>query len=605
MAGVGTRGGIGLHRLASGLALALVAAGLLVLAGWHFDVATLKSVLPGLVTMKPNTAMGLLLIGVSLFLARPRVIGSPAPMQRRLARFFAAAVFLLGLLTLGQMLVGQDFGIDQLLFRESVLVSDTLGPGRMSPIAAMNFVLIGAALLLLEVETRDGLRPANWLALAVAADSFLAILGYLYGVDAFYRIAAYTSMAVHTAVLFVVASLAVMVSRPQSRLVAQIAGDNIGGIISRRLLPAAFGLPPLFGWVLGQGQLAGYFSSAFGLALFTAANTLVFVLLAWWSSRGLQRVHDLRVADLQTNDWTQAMLDSADVTVISTDAEGVIRTINARAAQSLGYAPEELIGKFTPGVLHDPAEVAARAEVVSKELGRQVDPGLEVFVAKARGGVRDENDWTYVRKDGSRFMVRLSVTRLVDAHGRLTGFLGVGNDVTAVRKAEAKLWAQAQTDTLTGLPNRSQLTDRLAHEIARSERSGIPMAVVFIDMDNFKAINDGFGHAGGDLALQEVSRRLTSVLRATDMVARLSGDEFVVLLASVSVGSDAAVVVRKLMAAMAAPFSIDGRPITLSCSYGVTVRRAGEVDADALLKRADAALYRVKASGRGGFFQEE
>lgn len=604
MEGLGTRDGDTIYRLAAGLALVLVAAGLLVLVGWFFDIPTLKSVLPGLGTMKPNTAMGLLLIGGSLFLARPSVIGSPSPMQRRLARILAAAVCVLGLLTLAQIVFSLDFGIDQLLFRESDVAPDTLFPGRMSPIAAVNFVLLGGALLL-DVETLDGRRPANWLALAVAANSFLAVLGYLYGVDVLYRVAAYTSMALHTAVLFVVASVAVMMSRPRSKLVAQIAENNIAGMINRRLLPAAFLLPPLFGWVCWQGELAGYYSTAFGLALFTASNTVLFVVLALWSSRGLQRVHDLRVAVLQTNDWTQAMLDSADVTVISTDADGLIRTINARAAQALGYAPEELIGKFTPAVIHDPAEVAARAEILSHELGRQVDPGFEAFVAKARMGVRDENDWTYLRKDGSRFQARLSITRLVDAHGRLTGFLGVGNDVTLLRAAEAKLWAQAQTDTLTGLPNRSQLNDRLAYEIARSERSSEPMAVVFIDMDNFKAINDRFGHAGGDLALKEVSSRLTSALRATDLVARLAGDEFVVLIPSIRLGSDADVVVRKLMAAMAAPFAIDGQPLALSCSYGVAVRRAGEVDADALLHRADSALYRVKASGRGGLLVDE
>ena len=600
-----TRDADSIYRLAEKLDLVLIAAGLLVLVGWHFDIAILKSVLPGLGTMKPNTALGMVLLGISLFLARPRVIDSPAPVQRRLARSLAVAVLMLGLLTLVQTVFGLDFGIDQLLFRESDLAAAILFPNRMSPIAAVNFVLLGGALLLLDVEYRNGRRPANWLALVAAASACLAILGYLYGVDALYRVAAYTSMALHTAVLFVVASVAVMMSRPRSRLAQQIADNNIAGMINRRLLPAAFVLPPLFGWLRWQGELAGYYSTAFGLALFTASNIVLFVVLALWSSRGLQRVQDLRMAVLRTNDWTQAMLESADVIVISTDAEGLIRTINSRAAQALGYAPAELVGKFTPAIFHDPAELATHAQALSQEFGRPVDPGFEAFVAKARMGLRDENDWSYRRKDGSQFQVRLSVTRLLDADGRLSGFLGVGNDVTLLRLAEAKLWAQAQTDALTGLPNRSQLNDRLAHAIALSERSADPMAVVFIDMDNFKAINDSFGHSGGDIALKEVSRRLTHVLRATDVVARLAGDEFVVLLSSIRLGSDSAVVVGKLMAAMAVPFEIDGQPLTLSCSYGVAVRRLGEVNAEALLHRADSALYRVKASGRGGFLVDE
>ncbi len=605
MVGVGLQTEESLHRLVAELALSLVAGGLLVLSGWYFDIPTLKSVLPQLGTMKPNTAVGLLLIGITLFLKRPTGELQRSVGLKRLALFLAVVICALGLLTLSQMLFGWDFGIDQFLFRDSASATITSFPGRMSPITAANFFLLGIALLLLDVETRGGRRPSNLLAVAVMANSMFALLGYLYGVDTLYRIAAYSSIALHTAVLFVVACVGIVFSRPRSRLVNRIAGDNIASSINRRLLPAALLLPPLFGWLRWQGELADFYSTAFGLALFTATNSVIFVVLAWWSSRSLQRIHDHRIAVLQSNDWTQAMLDSADATVISTDVNGLIRTINARTAQTLGYEPAELIGKVTPAVIHDAKEVAARAEALTQELGWHVEPGFEVFVVKARMGVTDQNDWTYVRKDGTRFPVRLSVTPLVDADGRLNGFLGVGNDITLLKEAEGKLRAQAQTDTLTGLPNRSQLNDKLARAIAHSERGGEPMALIFIDMDNFKAMNDDFGHAGGDLALKEVARRLSSVLRSTDTVARLAGDEFVVLVESIKQAGDAALVARKLMAAMDAPFAIGSQPVALSCSYGIALRRPGETDADALLHRADSALYRVKASGRGGLEVDE
>jgi diguanylate cyclase (GGDEF)-like protein/PAS domain S-box-containing protein len=137
--------------------------------------------------------------------------------------------------------------------------------------------------------------------------------------------------------------------------------------------------------------------------------------------------------------WQQAILDSADFTIISTNVEGLIQTCNAVALKKLGYTADEVIGKMTPAAFHDPGEIERRARELSQELGRTVEPGFETFVAKARLGIPDESDWTYVRKDGSRFPVRLSVTALFDEAGRLSGFLGIGKDVTAQKAAEEAL----------------------------------------------------------------------------------------------------------------------------------------------------------------------
>jgi diguanylate cyclase (GGDEF)-like protein/PAS domain S-box-containing protein len=141
----------------------------------------------------------------------------------------------------------------------------------------------------------------------------------------------------------------------------------------------------------------------------------------------------------RASDWQQAILDSADFTIISTNVDGLIQTCNAGALKKLGYAADEVIGKMTPAAFHDPAEVERRARELSAELGRTVEPGFEAFVAKARLGIPDENDWAYVRKDGSRFPVRLSVTALYDETGRVNGFLGIGKDITAQKAAEDAL----------------------------------------------------------------------------------------------------------------------------------------------------------------------
>lgn len=131
----------------------------------------------------------------------------------------------------------------------------------------------------------------------------------------------------------------------------------------------------------------------------------------------------------ETTVLQQAILDSANYTIISTDPDGVILTFNAAAERMLGYVAGEVIGRFTPVIIHDPKEMAERAQELSGELGRKIQPGFEVFVAKARMGASDEREWSYIRKDGSRFPVLLSVTSLHDPQGGITGFLGVGQDI--------------------------------------------------------------------------------------------------------------------------------------------------------------------------------
>ncbi|WP_299411244.1 PAS domain S-box protein [Acaryochloris sp. IP29b_bin.148] len=141
----------------------------------------------------------------------------------------------------------------------------------------------------------------------------------------------------------------------------------------------------------------------------------------------------------QSQIWQQTILDSADFTIISTDLQGIIQTLNAGALKKLGYEPEEVIGQSTPIILHDPQEVVQRAWQLSQELGHSIEPGFEAFVAKARLGIADENIWTYIRKDKSRFPVRLSVTALRDEAGKLTGFLSIGKDITEQQKIERSL----------------------------------------------------------------------------------------------------------------------------------------------------------------------
>jgi diguanylate cyclase (GGDEF)-like protein/PAS domain S-box-containing protein len=183
--------------------------------------------------------------------------------------------------------------------------------------------------------------------------------------------------------------------------------------------------------------------------------------------------------------------------------------------------------------------------------------------------------------------------------GQVVGVYTMGFDVTALKDVEQQLQALARFDPLTGLPNRRQCEERLAEAMARCRRTGRPMAVMFMDLDRFKAINDELGHGGGDAVLREFARRLSASVRGTDTAARLAGDEFVAILEGLNTGEEAQVVARKLVAAVRRPFDVDGQPVAASTSIGIAYYDGESVlSPEELLARADRALYEVKNAGR-------
>lgn len=190
---------------------------------------------------------------------------------------------------------------------------------------------------------------------------------------------------------------------------------------------------------------------------------------------------------------------------------------------------------------------------------------------------------------------------VTDEKGRIIAIVGIGRDVTDRKKAEQEIRKLAHYDPLTGLPNRSLLYDRLSQTLALAKRGATIAAVLFIDLDRFKHINDVFGHQVGDQLLQEASRRLTDSVRSSDTVARLGGDEFVVILTDIIKCSQAGTIASKIINIMGQPFQLDGHALHSGASIGVALYPADGEDVDTLLKHADVAMYQAKESGRGLF----
>ncbi len=268
-------------------AVAVMAMGALVLTGWALNVEALKTVLPGFASMKANTALGLVLAGAALWLLADE---GAAQWRRRAGLAGAVIVTLLGLLTLGQYLFGANFGIDQMLFRETPGAVLTGQPGRMGGNAALCFVLSGGALLLLGARARARVWLAQGLTLAAQLIALTALVGYVYGVTYLSRLASSTNMALYTALAFVVLAAGLLAARPRRPLMTLLTSQSPGGILLRRVWPQAILLFVLLGWLELMSERAGWYEAAFGTALLVLAGLVLFSLLIWRAGYQIERL---------------------------------------------------------------------------------------------------------------------------------------------------------------------------------------------------------------------------------------------------------------------------------------------------------------------------
>jgi diguanylate cyclase (GGDEF)-like protein len=239
------------------------------------------------------------------------------------------------------------------------------------------------------------------------------------------------------------------------------------------------------------------------------------------------------------------------------------------------------------------------------EMGRQlfVDPDRRRELQRAldeNGVVRSAEIEVY-RKDRTKKWVLMNLRVARDASGGITLYEGTVEDITDRKAAEKRVQYLAYYDALTGLPNRTLLQDRIAKALASARRQKHKVALLFLDLDRFKDINDSLGHSFGDILLQEVSARLRGWAREQDTVARLGGDEFLIVLTNVKDIPDAAVAAERLMDTMAAGFVIQGHSLSVSCSMGISVFPEHGADSETLIKHADAAMYCAKEQGRNNF----
>ena len=279
------------------------------------------------------------------------------------------------------------------------------------------------------------------------------------------------------------------------------------------------------------------------------------------------------------------IVESSNDAIFSVSLDDIITSWNKGAEKLYGYTAREIIGQpiFT---IIPPERYGERAQILRAIL---------------RGDELEHFDTTRLRKDGSQFYASLTISPILATDGKILGNSVIARDVTERRQLEEVIQHQAHHDTLTDLPNRQLFMDFLDRELAQARRNETRLALLFLDLNGFKQVNDTMGHGCGDLLLQEVAHRLKACIRESDTVARLGGDEFTVLMPDVSHTEDMGIVLKKILGVFEKPFMLEDVAVESSTSIGVALFPDDGENSEELIKKADIAMYDAKGSGKNAY----
>ena len=303
-------------------------------------------------------------------------------------------------------------------------------------------------------------------------------------------------------------------------------------------------------------------------------------------------IHDIRERKIAEKKFETLLESSSDATVI-VGSDGVVNLFNQEAEKLFGYTKDEVIGfpldKLIPQRFRE-KHMNLHSEYIENPRHRPMGSDIELYA---------------LHKNGREIPIEIGLAPIETSEGLMVS--ASLRDISDRKEAERMLVYQASYDSLTGLPNRFLALDRLSHAISSARRKHYSIAMMFIDLDNFKQVNDSLGHTVGDKLLQEVGRRLSDCVRANDTVARLGGDEFLVVVPELAEAMAVEVVAQKIINTISQPYRIDERDLFIGASIGITVYPDDADDPEVLLRNADAAMYQSKQAGRNTyrFFTQE
>jgi diguanylate cyclase (GGDEF)-like protein/PAS domain S-box-containing protein len=278
------------------------------------------------------------------------------------------------------------------------------------------------------------------------------------------------------------------------------------------------------------------------------------------------------------------IVHNAEEGIWEIDAAARTSFVNPKMAQMLGYSIEDMLEQPLVAFMD--------------EEGRTI---LERNIARRQQGQAERHEFKFIRKDGGELWATLATNPIFDNDGSYRGALALVSDITDSRASAELIWQQANFDALTALPNRHMFQDRLSQELKKARREGLLLALLFIDLDGFKAVNDTLGHAQGDALLVEAARRIGRCVRNSDTVARLGGDEFIVILSGLEQVAGIDRIAQSMVTLLNRPFALGAAQSSVSASIGIALYPADATGPDELLRAADQAMYAAKQGGRNRY----
>jgi len=282
---------------------------------------------------------------------------------------------------------------------------------------------------------------------------------------------------------------------------------------------------------------------------------------------------------------TSSAVEQSASSIMITDNSGIIDYVNPAAVAKTGYLKEELIGQ-SPSILQSG--------------GTQTEPFSSLWQSILAGNPW-KGEFHNRKKNGELFWEIASIAPVKQRNGDISHFVAVKEDITDLKEAKARIQHLADHDMLTGLPTRKLFMQNLVDEVARAKADSGKFAVLFIDLDGFKNINDSYGHSFGDLLLKETAMRLNNSIRNSDKIARIGGDEFLVLHTNLSDNQSIASATQRITDAISLPFNIEGVDVNITASIGIAVYPDHGDDIDEMIKQADQAMYKVKRQGKNDY----
>ena len=398
--------------------------GSIVLYGWIFDIPLLKNLHPAFVSMKVNTAIAIMLAGVSLSFFRSSQESST---NAFLSSFCAALVAAIGLITLMEYIGDWNYSIDQLLINEPIGTVGTYIPGRMALNTAFCFSCLGIGLLLARSKLDALFVISQLINLVGVLVAITALIGYFYNINEFYGYTSFTKMALHTAFVLLGLSTGILCAIPDRGMMKVISGNDSGGYLARRLLPATIGIPILIGWLRLEGERHEFFGTAFGVLLVAVIYIVLFICLVWVVAQRLNRFDFKRKmaeeAVHQSEEKFRAIFENNSAAIAIIEPDTTISMVNDAYCLVSGYTKEEVVGmSWTKQI--PPDEIERLREYNRRRLANPQD-------------APDKYEFKFYRKNGTLRNVLMSISMIESSRKLISSFI----DVTERKQAEEELRA--------------------------------------------------------------------------------------------------------------------------------------------------------------------